>query len=240
MANPSPRPAPRDEHAIALTLYQAFRRSNDAMFYCGRDGTILDVNDAFVAHYGWSRAEAVGQNPRLIRSRRTTPETYKEMWTRILDPKIGFWRGELVNLTKDGREIPVVLTITSVRDEVASGDRLAPAAVRDFEPFVPHSPEQPLNGAVVSLYGDSLTGGLNQIVAINRGKRDGVERGHVLALWTEGAVVKDPTDPKRGLVKVPDERHGLLFVFRVFDRVSYALIVQSDLPVKPGDRFSKP
>lgn len=117
MATHSPRPDSQDEHRIALTLYQAFRRSNDAMFYCGRDGTILDVNDAFVAHYGWSRAEAVGQNPRLIRSRRTTGDTYKEMWTRILDPKIGFWRGELVNLTKDGREIHVVLTITSVRDE---------------------------------------------------------------------------------------------------------------------------
>ncbi len=117
MANLKSRPRAQDEHEIALTLYQAFRRSNDAMFYCGRDGTILDVNDAFIEHYGWERDEAVGQNPRIIRSRRTTPETYKEMWTRIMDPRIGFWRGELVNLAKDGREIPVVLTITSVRDE---------------------------------------------------------------------------------------------------------------------------
>ncbi len=117
MAKAKPRRKIEDEHAVALTLYQAFRRSNDAMFYCGRDGTIRDVNDAFVAHYGWTRQEAIGQNPRLIRSRRTTPETYKEMWSRILDPEFGFWRGELVNLTKDGKEIPVVLTITSVRDE---------------------------------------------------------------------------------------------------------------------------
>lgn len=117
MATSKPRPAAQDEHEMALTLYQAFRRSNDAQFYCGRDGTIRDVNDAFVAQYGWSRPEAVGQNPRILRSRRTTAETYKEMWTRILDPEVGFWRGELVNMTKDGREIPVVLTITSVRDE---------------------------------------------------------------------------------------------------------------------------
>lgn len=105
------------EHALALTLYQAFRRSNDVMFFCGRDGSIRDVNEAFVRHYGWTREEAVGQNPRLLRSRYTTPETYQEMWSRILDPKVGFWRGELVNRTKDGRDVPVVLTITAVRDE---------------------------------------------------------------------------------------------------------------------------
>jgi two-component system sensor histidine kinase PilS (NtrC family) len=87
------------------------------MFYCGPDGTIRDVNNAFTRHYGWTREESVGQNPRLLRSRYTTPDTYKEMWSQIMDPNIGFWRGELVNRAKDGREIPVVLTITSVRDE---------------------------------------------------------------------------------------------------------------------------
>ncbi len=87
------------------------------MFYCDRDGVIRDVNEAFVRHYGWSREEAIGQNPRLIRSQRTTDETYKEMWGRILDPNAGFWRGELVNRARDGREVPIVLTITAVRDE---------------------------------------------------------------------------------------------------------------------------
>ncbi|MDX6771195.1 MAG: ATP-binding protein [Elusimicrobiota bacterium] len=101
---------------MALTLYQAFKRSNDVMFYCDRDGTILDVNDAFERHYGWTREEAVGQNPRLLRSRYTNQDTYKEMWARILDPAVGFWRGELVNRSKDGREIPLILTITAVRD----------------------------------------------------------------------------------------------------------------------------
>ncbi|NNN05752.1 MAG: PAS domain S-box protein [Elusimicrobia bacterium] len=117
MTNPATRASPQDEHALALTLYQAFRRSNDVMFYCDRDGVIRDVNEAFVRHYGWSREEAVGQNPRLIRSQRTTDETYKEMWGRILDPNLGFWRGELVNRARDGREVPIVLTITAVRDE---------------------------------------------------------------------------------------------------------------------------
>lgn len=117
MAKPPKREPPRTAQELSLTLYQAFKRSNDVMFYCDREGTILDVNESFVRHYGWTRQEAIGQNPRLLRSRYTTPDTYREMWSRILDPKVGFWRGELVNRSKDGREIPVVLTITAVRDD---------------------------------------------------------------------------------------------------------------------------
>ncbi len=113
---PVDAPSP-DEHELALTLYQAFRSSNDVMFYCDREGIIRDVNEAFTRHYGWTREEAVGKNPRILRSRQTTDETYKEMWTRILDPAVGFWRGELVNRSRDGREIPLILTITAVRDE---------------------------------------------------------------------------------------------------------------------------
>lgn len=139
-----------------------------------------------------------------------------------------------------GVQTPTTFRITGVRDEVTVGDRLVPAVVRDFDPFVPHAPTGPMDGVVVSLYGDAMSAGTNQIVAINKGKREGLERGHILALWSAGSVVKDPTDAKHALVKIPDERHGLLFVFRVFDRVSYALIVQSEVPVKPGDRFSAP
>jgi PAS domain S-box-containing protein len=120
MANIKLKTKDQGEHEIALTLYQAFRRSNDVMFYCDQNGTIVDVNDAFIRHYGWSREEVIGQNPRILRSRYTTPDTYKEMWAQILNPDIGFWRGELVNRSKDGREIPVVLTITGVRDESGS------------------------------------------------------------------------------------------------------------------------
>jgi len=113
------RPAPdlpASKHELALTLYQAFQRSNDVMFFCDPNGIIQDVNDAFTQHYGWTREEAYGQNPRILRSRHTTPDIYKEMWENILDPDIGFWRGELLNRTKDGREVPVVITITAVRD----------------------------------------------------------------------------------------------------------------------------
>jgi PAS domain S-box-containing protein len=106
------------ERNLALTLFEAFRRSNDVMFYCDRDGTIQDVNEAFTRHYGWTREEAVGQSPRLLKSRHSSKELYERMWTGILQN--GHWRGEMINTTKDGREIPLILTITAVRD--ASGE----------------------------------------------------------------------------------------------------------------------
>nr|WP_284615726.1 LysM peptidoglycan-binding domain-containing protein [Rubrivivax pictus] len=137
-------------------------------------------------------------------------------------------------------EVPASFRITSVRQEAGIGDRLSPVPQRDFSAYAPHAPASPISGQIVSLYGDALTAGQNQIVALNRGARDGVERGHVLALWRNGPLTADRTDGGKTAIKLPDERIGLLFVFRVFNRVSYALIVSSIDPVGRGDRFTQP
>lgn len=136
--------------------------------------------------------------------------------------------------------VPSTFRVNAVRQEANVGDRLAPALPRDFSNYAPHAPEQPVSGQIVSIYGDALTAGQNQIVALNRGAREGMERGHVLALWRAGETMVDKTDPTRPVMKLPDERHGLLFVFQVFNRMSYALILQVQEPVSPGDRFSQP
>ena len=136
--------------------------------------------------------------------------------------------------------VPGTITISSARQEGMVGDRLAIVPPRDFDAAVPHSPNKPMDGEVVSMYGENLTAGQNQVVAINKGERDGMERGHVLALWRAGEVVKDVTDPDKRMIKLPDERHGLLYVFRVFDKMSYALILTVKEPVKAGDRFTQP
>ena len=68
-----------------------------------------------------------------------------------------------------------------------------------------------------------------------------MERGHVLALWRAGRPAVDTTTPGvKTPIQLPDERNGMLFVFRVFDRVSYALILNVQEPVVAGDRFSQP
>ena len=136
--------------------------------------------------------------------------------------------------------IPATFMLTSIKQEAGLGDRLSPVPPRDFANYAPHAPQADLAGQIVSIYGDSLTAGQNQIVALNRGTANGMERGHVLALWRDGSIVIDKTDPTRPTMKLPDERHGMLFVFRIFERMSYALILSVKEPVKPGDRFTQP
>jgi hypothetical protein len=136
--------------------------------------------------------------------------------------------------------IPSSVVITGVRMEANVGDRLSPIPPRDFEASAPHAPSSPISGQVVSLYGEALSAGQNQIVALSRGARDGVERGHVMVLWRAGTTRVDKTDPDRPTIRLPDERQGLLYVFRVFDKMSYGLILSVQEPVKPGDRFTNP
>ena len=136
--------------------------------------------------------------------------------------------------------MPASFTVTGIKQEAGVGDRLAPVPPREFTNYSPHAPQGALAGQVVSIYGDALTAGQNQIVALNKGARDGVERGHVLAVLRDGAQVTDRTVERPVQIKLPDERHGLMFVFRVFERVSYGLVLQVQQPVQAGDRFTQP
>ena len=137
--------------------------------------------------------------------------------------------------------VPDTFRIGSTRLEAKVGDRLSPVPQQELLAYVPHSPDKAVDGLIVSIYGDGLRAGQNQVVSINRGKADGIERGHVLALWRGGAAAFDTTTPGvKTPMQLPDERHGVLFVFRVFERVSYALIVNVQDPVRAGDRFTRP
>jgi hypothetical protein len=91
------------------------------------------------------------------------------------------------------------------------------------------------------VYGSAVVNAAaNQIVVVNRGTKDGLERGHVMALVTDGARVIDKTDSSRPLIKLPNERNGLLMVFRTFNNLSYALILEVKMGVRIGDRFVNP
>lgn len=141
---------------------------------------------------------------------------------------------------KSSVPVPATVRVLATREEVAVGDRLASAPEVDFRAFMPRAPAQPVNGRIISVYGDALMAGQNQVVTINRGSREGMERGHVLALLRDGERARDLTYGVAQEIKLPDEQHGMLFVFRVFERVSYALVLQSQHPTRAGDRFSQP
>jgi two-component system, NtrC family, sensor kinase len=89
--------------------------STEAIMISDRTGRLIYVNPAWEKIYGYSKVEAMGATPRLLRSRHQGEDFYHTMWKQILDPAKGYWRGELVNRAKNGTEVPVVLTITPVR-----------------------------------------------------------------------------------------------------------------------------
>ncbi|MBS3998084.1 MAG: LysM peptidoglycan-binding domain-containing protein [Hydrogenophaga sp.] len=137
--------------------------------------------------------------------------------------------------------LPATIDIVVAKEEMRVGDRLLPEPPRELPNFVPRAPGTPQSGQIVSVYGNAVTfAAQNQVVAINRGSAHGLERGHVLALQKEGQLVTDKTDSARPQLMLPSERNGLMLVFRTFDKLSYALVLQITDGVKVGDRFANP
>ncbi len=137
--------------------------------------------------------------------------------------------------------IPATIDIVAAKEEIRAGDRLLPEPPRQLVSYTPRAPEKAVAGSIVSVYGSAVRfAAQNQVVVINRGTRDGLESGHVLAILKSGEVVTDRSDGKKTLIKLPDERNGLLMVFRPFEKLSYALILEITDGVKPGDRITNP
>jgi len=171
---------------------------------------------------------------------------------------------------------PSTVQILSSKQEIGAGDRLVIAPQPRIFAYAPRAPEQQISGRIMSIYdgrsyarsdylslapqtpamGDQRsvlyetrygeTGPLS-IVSLNRGAKDGLEPGHVLAIWRNATIFNDrSTGPfymgsvKREPFQLPEERYGLLMVFRVFENLSYALTLQVERPVEPGDVVRTP
>ena len=137
--------------------------------------------------------------------------------------------------------VPATIDIVSSKQEMLVGDRLVPEPRRELLSYVPRAPTAAVSGQVVSVYGSNFANASsNQIIVINKGSQDGLERGHVMALVSDGERLVDKTDNTRPAMKLPNERNGLMMVFRTFDRLSYALILEVSTSVLVGDRFVNP
>jgi hypothetical protein len=136
-------------------------------------------------------------------------------------------------------DTPSTIEVTEAKEEMSVGDRLLPVPLTPFINYVPHAPAGPVQARIVSIYEGVNNAGQNQIVTINRGRRDGVDVGTVLQLYSFGATIKDKTDNNK-MIKLPDEEYGSLFVFRVFEGISYALIMEVRDSVQVGDVAKTP
>jgi hypothetical protein len=132
------------------------------------------------------------------------------------------------------------IEIGSVKEEVGRGDYLVPTAPPTLNSYVPHRPEQDISARVMSIYGGINEGGRYSVIAINRGKDEGLEPGHVLAMFrTRNVEILNDEDHKQK-VDLPPERYGLAFIFRTFDHISYALVVAGSRPVTINDLLNNP
>lgn len=162
----------------------------------------------------------------------------KDPVTRAVIAHEAFFLGH-ARLVKPGE--PATLRVTQAKQEMARGDYLIPSPPPEIIAYVPHRPEQTLSAKVVSIYGGVNEGGANSVVALNVGKNNGVEVGHVVALF-RNAVSSDfnPDSGVRSKTQLPEERYGLAFVFRVFNNIAYALVVESSKSVVIGDSARNP
>jgi hypothetical protein len=201
----------------------------------------------------------------------------------LIDPETGDTLGYQAVYLGDARVIrrgdPATIEVTRSAQEIYTGDRLLPAAkeIPTFS-YVPRAPWRPVRGRVMSTYGNLGETGPQGIVALSKGSLDGLEVGHVLAIYrsqstlafgsrmaplygTQGLTANESPRPyysedlptrdaplyQRGrriteadAAKLPDERFGLVMVFRTFDRAAFGLVMQASRPVAVNDVVTNP
>jgi hypothetical protein len=145
---------------------------------------------------------------------------------------------------------PAKLLLTETTREALQGDKLFPESVEVGLDFVPHAPESDIDAAVIAVK-DMTVMGQYQIVALNRGSKAGLEAGHVLAVEQVGDVVIDKYAKgglnartgglKRGnSVQLPSERAGVVMIYKAYDNMSFALVMEATHEIREGDRARNP
>lgn len=137
---------------------------------------------------------------------------------------------------------PATVEIITAKREMGKGDRLMPSVRPDLVSYAPRAPETQIDGRIASIYEGVGETGRNYIVTLNHGKDKGLEQGHVLAIYraSRDVVYKESSTGPKENYTLPEERFGLVFVFKVFDRMSYALVMNSNRPVLVGDTVRTP
>lgn len=191
----------------------------------------------------------------------------------LVDPETKETLGHEAIYLGDARVVrfgdPATISITRSKQEITIKDKLVVAPEKLMGNFVPHAPDSDIAGRIMTSYDGAAEIGRNTIVTLNRGNADGLESGHVLAVYSAGEKLSkkkvDPLthkpevnittsrdadgklivnlakeDESANTVYLPDERVGLVMVFRVFEHVAYALVMQSERPIHTNDVVKTP
>ena len=134
-----------------------------------------------------------------------------------------------------------IATLNSTRsvEEIRVGERLLPHEERRIDStFYPSAPEQEVEGVIMTVEGGVSQVGHLDVISINRGERDGLAIGNILAIYKRGETIKDRV--QGGKVTLPAERAGLVMVFRTFEKMSFGLVVRAKRPLAVNDIVRNP
>jgi hypothetical protein len=144
---------------------------------------------------------------------------------------------------------PATLIMTESALETVPGDKLFPGGIDVPLDFIPSAPKTTINGRIIAVNDGVTVIGQYEVVVINRGARDGLVQGNVLAVYIAGGEVHD-TDNHGFLgsmsrlgarkVRLPDERSGTFMVFKTFDHLSFGLIMEATDIIRVADRVENP
>lgn len=167
----------------------------------------------------------------------TEPETEEVLGVNLDD--VGSAELLAVNGVERGDSDVATLYLTRVSQEVYVSDRLLPAEEQALtSTFFPSAPDAAIDGIILDVPRGVTQIGYMDVVILNKGARDGLIEGNVLAVYKTGETVRDRLNGD--LVKIPDERAGLLMVFRVYDKLSYGLVLRASRSLKVEDRVTNP
>ena len=155
---------------------------------------------------------------------------------------LGYEAAYVADTTLERVGDPATLRIIKSATEVQRGDRvmLTTEAERALTYF-PKPPESPVLGSIIRVMGGVSQIGRYDVVVIDKGKADGLEVGHTLDIYKAGQVVSDTIGSDAAVpVKLPDELAGKLLIFRPFERVSYALIMEASAALHVLDKVKTP
>ncbi len=134
---------------------------------------------------------------------------------------------------------PATLEVVHAISEIRPGDRLFSGRDNGWRDLSPHPAPAQLSAQIISIYGDGVTSAAqNQIVVLNRGRAQGLEPGHIMAVHKAALFTSDAADPRRPILQTTPELAGQAMVFLTFEKLSYALIGEVNQPVQVGDSLS--
>jgi len=162
----------------------------------------------------------------------------------FVDPETGEYLGMLAEdigtttLLKTTGEVST-LKVSRTTEEIRAGDRLLRQEERAIDStFYPSAPDSDMQGVILAVEKGLQQVGNMDVVVINRGEREGVVAGNVMAIYKKGNVIRDRVNGER--VQLPDERAGILMVFRTFEKVSLGLVLEAYRGISVADYVRNP